>query len=54
LIGRERFVVQSAPGLGVVGRLRDERHVFVSPHSQDDVPVAERPVGRNKATSCQD
>jgi hypothetical protein len=49
----ERFIVQSAPRLGVVGRLRDERHVFGSPHSEDDLSFAERPVGRNESTSCQ-
>ena len=52
-IRRERLVVQSAPGLGVVRHLRDDRHVFLSPHSQDDFTVAERPVGRNEAISCR-
>jgi hypothetical protein len=53
LIGRERLVVQATSRLGVVRGLRNQRHVFETPQSKDDLSVGERRVGRNETLSSQ-
>jgi hypothetical protein len=52
-IGRERFVVQTAPRLGVVRSRRDQRDVFETPQSKDDLSVRERRVRRNETLAGQ-
>jgi hypothetical protein len=52
-IGRERLVVEPAPRLGVVRGLRDQRHVFGTPLSKDDLSVRERRIRRNETLPSQ-
>jgi len=49
----ERLVVQSPLRLGVARGLSDDRHVGISPHPQDDLPITERIVRRLERASWQ-